>query len=134
MLILFLCTGNSCRSQMAEGFGTKLAREGWQVVSAGSRPVGYVHPKAITVMAEKSIDISANASKHLSEFPKPDVVITLCGSAAEECPIYPGAVLTEHWGLPDPAHAEGGEQAVLQAFRDVRDDIERRVKSLFDRL
>ncbi len=134
MLVLFLCTGNSCRSQMAEGFGKLYAPDGWQVASAGSRPVGYVHPKAIAVMAEKGVDIAGNSSKHLNDFPKPDVVVTLCGSAAEECPLYPGALMTEHWGLPDPAHAEGDEAAVLNAFRSVRDEVERRVKDLFARL
>lgn len=119
---------------MAEGFGKLYARDGWQVESAGSKPVGYVHPKAIAVMAEKGIDISANSSKHLNEFPNPDVVITLCGSAAEECPLYLGAIVTEHWGLSDPAHAEGDDEAVLQAFRDVRDEAERRVQALFERL
>ena len=85
-------------------------------------------------MAEKSIDLSAHSSKHLSLFPNPDVVVTLCGSAAEECPLYPGAILTEHWGLPDPAHATGDEPSVIQAFRSVRDEIETRIHELYTRL
>ena len=134
MLILFLCTGNSCRSQIAEGFGMLYAKPGWQVASAGSNPVGYVHPYAVKVMAEKSIDITAHSSKHLSNYPNPDVVVTLCDNAAKDCPLYPGAVLTEHWGLADPALAAGNEEAVMQSFRDTRDEIEKRVHELLTRI
>jgi arsenate reductase len=128
--ILFLCTGNSCRSQMAEGFARRLLKE-WDVWSAGTRPAERVHPLAVQVMAEKGIDISTQYPKTISDVPRPvDVVVTLCGEAAEECPTFPGARATEHWGLPDPARATGTPEEVMQVFREVRDEIERRLKVL----
>lgn len=134
MRILFLCTGNSCRSQMAEGFARQLLKE-WDVWSAGTRPAERVHPLAVQVMAEKGIDISTQYPKTISDVPRPvDVVVTLCGEAAEECPIFPGARETEHWGLPDPARATGTPQEVLQVFREVRDEIERRLRGLAERV
>jgi len=132
--ILFLCTGNSCRSQMAEGFARQRL-EGWEVWSAGTHPAERTNPRAVQVMAEKGIDISAQNPKSLHEVPLPvDVVITLCGEAAEECPAFPGARTTEHWGLPDPARATGSPEVVLQVFRDVRDEIERRIRELAERV
>jgi arsenate reductase len=132
--ILFLCTGNSCRSQMAEGFARQLLKE-WDVWSAGTRPAERVHPLAVQVMAEKGIDISTQYPKIISDVPRPvDVVVTLCGEAAEECPTFPGARATEHWGLPDPARATGTPQEVLQVFREVRDEIERRLRGLAERV
>jgi arsenate reductase len=134
----FICTGNSARSQMAEGFGKyyseKLGKD-LEVYSAGSNPSKYVHPLAIKVMAEKGIDISNNKSKSLNEIPlnELDYVITLCGDAAETCPVIPGAN-TQHWGLPDPAKAEGTEEEKLEAFRKIRDEIEKRVKDLISNL
>jgi len=132
----FICTGNSARSQMAEGFGKyyaeKLGKD-IEVYSAGSNPSGYVHPLAIKVMAEKGIDISKNKSKSLEEIPinELDYVITLCGDAAENCPVVPNAN-TQHWRLPDPARAKGTEEEKLEVFRQIRDEIEKRVKQLIE--
>lgn len=134
MRILLLCTGNSCRSQMAEGFARQLL-PGWDVWSAGTRPAERVHPLAVQVMAEKGIDISGHYPKLVHDVPQPvDYVVTLCGEAAEECPVFPGARHTEHWGLPDPACATGTPEEVLQVFRSVRDEIERRMRELVERL
>ncbi|GAB6072122.1 arsenate reductase ArsC [Venenivibrio stagnispumantis] len=134
----FICTGNSARSQMAEGFGKYYAEKlnkDVEVYSAGSNPSGYVHPLAIKVMAEKGIDISQNKSKSLDDIPlrELDYVITLCGDAAESCPVIPGAN-TQHWGLPDPARAEGSEEEKLEVFRQIRDKIEEKVKELIEKL
>jgi len=136
--IAFICTGNSARSQMAEGYGkyfAKLYGKDVEIYSAGSNPSGYVHPLAIKVMAEDGIDISQQYSKHINEIPinEVDYVITLCGDAAETCPVVPGAK-TEHWGLPDPAKVEGSEEEKLEFFRKVRDEIKRRVEKLIKEL
>lgn len=134
MRILFLCTGNSCRSQMAEGFARKWV-QGVEIWSAGTHPADRVNPLAVQVMAEKGIDISTQYPKTVSEVPQPvDIVITLCGEAAEECPVFPGAYMTEHWSLPDPAKATGTQEEVLQVFRTVRDEIEQRIQNLMDRM
>ncbi len=132
----FICTGNSARSQMAEGFGKyysqKLGKD-VEVYSAGSNPSGYVHPLAVKVMAEKGIDISQNSSKSLDDIPlkELDYVITLCGDAAENCPVVPNAN-TQHWGLPDPARAKGTEEEKLEVFRNIRDEIEKKVRELME--
>ena len=125
--VLILCTGNSCRSHMAEGVLRKLAGDLVEVHSAGSRPVGFVHPMAIAVMEEIGVDISAHASKHMNEFLNRDIhtVITVCGNADQACPIMPGQVERYHWGFDDPAHAKGTEEEILEAFRRVRDDIQK---------
>jgi arsenate reductase len=105
--ILVLCTGNSCRSHLADGILRAAAGDIVEVHSAGSKPAGYVHPKAIEVMQEISIDISSHRSKHLSEFldKQIDIVITVCGNADQACPMFPGQVNRYHWGFDDPAHA-----------------------------
>jgi arsenate reductase len=123
--ILILCTGNSCRSHMAEGILRAAAGDLLDVRSAGSSPAGYVHPKAIEVMREIGIDISGHASKHMNEFldGKVDIVVTVCGNADQACPIFPGQVKRYHWGFEDPAHATGTEEEVLQAFRRTRASI-----------
>ena len=123
--VLILCTGNSCRSHMAEGILRAAAGDLIEVHSAGSKPAGYVHPKAIQVLKEIGIDISAHTSKHMNEFLKRDIttVITVCGNADQACPIYPGQVNRYHWGFEDPAHATGTEEEILQQFRRVRDEI-----------
>ena len=123
--ILVLCTGNSCRSHMAEGFLRAAVGEAAVVYSAGSKPAGYVHPLSIKVMAEAGVDISAHTSKHMNEFltRRIDVVITVCGNADQVCPMYPGQVARFHWGFDDPAHAQGTEEQVLDEFRRVRDQI-----------
>ena len=122
--ILFLCTGNSCRSQMAEGFAKKMLPKNMEIFSAGLEPKG-VHPMAIKVMQEVGIDISKQKSKNISEIPlvKISTVITLCGDATERCPIFPGKVKRIHWELEDPAKAQGSEEENTQAFRKVRDKI-----------
>jgi len=123
--VLILCTGNSCRSHMAEGILRNAASELIDVASAGSNPSGYVHPKAITVLDEIGIDISSHTSKHMNDFLDQDVhtVITVCGNADQECPTYPGQFHRHHWGFEDPAHAEGSEDEVMEVFRKVRNEI-----------
>lgn len=126
-LILILCTGNSCRSHLAEGLLRRALGDGWEVASAGSKPAGYVHPLAIRAMAELGVDISAHHSKHLEEFLTREVetVITVCGNADQACPMFPGQVNRHHWGFDDPAHATGTEEEQMAVFRRVRDEIAR---------
>ncbi len=122
--ILFLCTGNSCRSQMAEGFTKKMFPKNIEIFSAGLEPKG-VHPMAVKVMQEVGIDISQQKSKNISEIPldKINMVITLCGDAAERCPIFPGKVKKNHWSLDDPAKVQGSQEEIIKIFRKVRDKI-----------
>jgi arsenate reductase len=123
--VLILCTGNSCRSHIAEGFLRKIAGDILDVQSAGSKPAGFVHPLAIRVISEAGIDISHHRSKHLNEFmdKKIETVITVCDHADEACPFFPGQMNRHHWGFIDPAHAQGSEAEVLAVFRQVRDEI-----------
>jgi len=123
--ILVLCTGNSCRSHIGEGFLRAAFGDLANVQSAGSKPAGYVHPLAIKVMAEVGIDISTHRSKHLNEFLKQPVttVITVCGNADQACPIFPGQLNRHHWPFFDPAHAIGTDEEKLAVFRRVRDEI-----------
>jgi arsenate reductase len=124
-LILILCTGNSCRSHLAEGILREAIGEGYRVASAGSKPTGHVHPLAIAAMTEIGIDISAHRSKHLDEFREEPVetVITVCGKADQVCPMFPGQVNRHHFPFDDPAHATGSEEQQLAVFRRVRDEI-----------
>ena len=110
---------------MAEGILRAAAGDLIEVHSAGSKPAGYVHSKAIQVLQEIGIDISAHASKHMNEFLNRDIttVITVCGNADQTCPIYPGQVNRYHWGFADPAHFKGTEEEILTEFRRVRDQI-----------
>ena len=126
-LVLVLCTGNSCRSHLAEGLLRQAAGDFLEVASAGSKPAGYVHPLAVQVMNEVGIDITTHHSKHLSEFLNQPVetVITVCGNADQVCPTFPGQVNRHHWGFDDPAHATGTEEEKLAVFRRVRDEIRR---------
>lgn len=130
--ILFLCTGNSCRSQMAEGFARRLAANGRRIYSAGTNPKA-IHPLAVKVMKEVGIDISDQSSKGLEAVPidQIDLLITLCGDAVENCSTLAGKIERTHWPLPDPALAQGDEQQIIQAFRIVRDDLRGRVQELF---
>ena len=123
--VLILCTGNSCRSHMAEGILRSLAGDSLEVCSAGSHPAGYVHPMAIAALAEAGLDISGHHSKHLDEFLGKDVetVITVCGKADQVCPMFPGQVNRHHFPFDDPAHAEGTEEEQMAVFRRVRDEI-----------
>lgn len=127
--VLFLCTGNSARSQMAEGLVNKFLGDRWEAHSAGTQPAGYVHPLAIRAMDELGIDIKAQRSKSVGEFRDgdPDLVITLCDSAAKTCPVWLGKGRVVHVGFPDPAAATGGEAQRLEAFRRVRDAIQEQV-------
>ncbi len=123
--VLILCTGNSCRSHMAEGILRAAAGDLLDVQSAGSAPAGHVHPLAIRALAEIGIDISGHRSKHFDEFLSRDIhtVITVCGNADQACPMFPGQVQRHHWGFDDPAHATGTEEERMAVFRRVRDEI-----------
>jgi arsenate reductase len=127
--VLFLCTGNSCRSQMAEGLVNHHLGRQWAAYSAGTRPAGYVHPLAIRAMAELGIDISGNHSKSTETLREQtfDLVVTVCDNAAEDCPVWLGQGQVVHISFPDPAEATGSEEERLAVFRAVRDDIQRRV-------
>lgn len=126
--VLILCTGNSARSQMAEGFLRALAGDRFVVHSAGSKP-SVVNPLALQVMAEREIDLRPHRSKHWEEFRNQpiDYVITVCDAAAESCPIFPGKAVRLHWSFPDPASVEGTEDVRLNAFRTIRDAIQDRL-------
>jgi arsenate reductase len=133
--VLFLCTGNSCRSQMAEGWARHLRAEAVEPYSAGIETHG-LNPKAVQVMAEAGVDISGQRSQLLSELAdvRFDHVITLCGHAHENCPVFPGATRVRHVGFDDPARAAGTETEILDAFRRVRDEILAYVETLPDSL
>ena len=123
--ILILCTGNSCRSHLAEGILRAALGDLANVQSAGSKPAGFVHPLAVKAMAEIGIDISGHRSKHMNDFLTQSVqtVITVCGNADQACPVFPGQVERHHWPFDDPAHAVGSEEEMMEVFRHVRDEI-----------
>jgi arsenate reductase (thioredoxin) len=127
--VLFLCTGNSCRSQMAEGLARYLGNGQVEAFSAGTQPKG-IHPLAIAVMKEVRIDISGQGSKSLAVFQGQqfDFVITVCDRAKEQCPIWPGIRERIHWSIDDPADATGSEEEQLDAFRRARDEIRQRLR------
>ena len=127
--LLFLCTGNSCRSQMAEGYARKLGANTVEVRSAGIEAHGK-NPRAIAVMAEDGVDISGQESTQLDNgmLTWADVVVTVCGHADEHCPALPPGTRKEHWPLEDPARATGSEEAVLSVYRATRDEVRRRVE------
>jgi len=122
--VLFLCTHNSARSQMAEGLLNHLHGDRYQAYSAGTEP-GAVHPLAVKVMAEIGIDISAHRSKHVREFvgQEMDLVVTVCDNAREACPFFPGAKENRHESFPDPSAVSGSDEKRLKAFRGIRDAI-----------
>lgn len=130
MNVLFLCTGNSCRSILGEATFNHLAPPGWRALSAGSQPTGKVHPRSLALLAREGISTEGYYSKSWDDLPlTPDIVITVCSSAAgETCPAYLGPVLRTHWGVEDPAHATGTEEeidaAFMQAYRVLRNRIE----------
>jgi len=132
--VLFLCTGNSARSQMAEGFVNARFGDEWQAVSAGTVPAGTVHPYALRALAEAGIDHQGR-SKSAEEYRgEPfDLVVTVCDDAAENCPFWPGLGRQVHFGLPDPAKATGTEDEILGAFRAVRDRILHEMPALLSR-
>jgi arsenate reductase len=133
--IMFLCTGNSCRSQMAEGFARELGKGVVEPYSAGLSPQG-VNEKAVRVMKEIGIDISNQQSKSIDQelLKKMDIIITLCDNAAQSCPWTPSETKLIHWPLDDPAKATGSEEEVLNEFRRVRDEIKERIKNLTSEL
>ena len=129
--VLFLCTGNSCRSQIAEAIVNARMGETWQAVSAGTKPAGYIHPKALEALSEIGIQ-HTGSSKRVDEFQGVDfdLVVTVCDSAAEECPVWLGKGKRVHHSFPDPAKAEGTDEEVMEVFRAVRDDIEKEMIAL----
>lgn len=130
MNILFLCTGNSCRSILAEATFNHLAPAGWKAMSAGSKPTGQVHPRSLALLAREGISTAGYCSKSWENLPvTPDIVVTVCSSAAgETCPAYLGAVVRTHWGVEDPAHATGSDAEIdasfMMAYRILRARIE----------
>lgn len=130
MNVLFLCTGNSCRSILGEATFNQFAPAGWKAMSAGSQPTGQVHSRSLALLAREGISTAGYHSKSWNNLPTtPDIVITVCSSAAEEtCPAYLGSVLRTHWGVEDPAHASGTDKeidaAFMTAYRILRTRIE----------
>ena len=133
--ILFLCTGNSCRSQMAEGWAKWYGRPLFEIQSAGIETHGK-NPRAIAVMKEAGVDISQQESTKVTDkmLQDADLVVTVCGHADEHCPVLPAGTNKEHWPLDDPAKTEGTEEEIMAKFRASRDDIKSRVKELLQRL
>ncbi len=118
MNVLFLCTGNSCRSVLGEATFNHLAPEGWRALSAGSKPTGKIHPRSLALLEREGISTEGYFSKSWDDLPvTPDIVLSVCGNAANEtCPTYLGPVLRSHWGVEDPAHVEGSEAEIDAAF------------------
>lgn len=133
MNVLFLCTGNSCRSILAEATFNHLAPRGWRAMSAGSQPTGQVHPRALALLARVGIPAEGYASKSWDTLPvTPDIVITVCASAAgETCPAYLGPVLRSHWGVEDPAHATGTDAEIDAAFDRAYRILRTRIEAFF---
>lgn len=131
MNVLFLCTGNSCRSILGEATFNHLAPEGWHAMSAGSKPTGKVHPRSLALLQREGIAIDACHSKSWDALPvTPDIVITVCSSAAgETCPAYLGPVLRTHWGVDDPAHATGTDVQIDAAFMAAYRTLRRRIEA-----
>lgn len=132
--VLFLCTGNSCRSQMAEAIVNHRYGHEWEAVSAGTEPAGQVHPKAIEALAEIGVQ-HRGESKHSDSFRDVDfdLVVTVCDSAAENCPLWLGTGQRVHYGFRDPAEARGTEEEVMRVFRQVRDEIVRKIPDLLEK-
>jgi arsenate reductase len=133
MNVLFLCTGNSCRSILAEAVFNHLAPTGWKAMSAGSKPTGQVHPRSLALLARQGIATAGYHSKTWDHLPlTPDVVITVCSNAAgETCPAYLGPVLRSHWGVDDPAHATGTDEEIDAAFMAAYRVLRTRIEALF---
>lgn len=131
MNVLFLCTGNSCRSILGEATFNHLAPPGWHAVSAGSKPAGYVHPRSLALLEKEGINTKGYHSKSWDDLPvTPDIVITVCGSAAgEACPAYLGNVLRTHWGVEDPAHATGTDAEIDAAFMTAYSVLRKRIEA-----
>jgi arsenate reductase len=133
---LFLCTGNSARSQMAEGLVNHYLGDRWCAYSAGTAPTGFVHPLAVAAMGELGIDVTSHHSKSVHEFTHTcfDAVVTVCDAAAEDCPLWLGSGNAKHLGFPDPAAASGDEAERLAVFRAVRDNLRRTVLAHLERV
>jgi len=135
--VLFLCTGNSARSILAESLLRHFGGDRFRAYSAGSHAKGEVHPMALRQIEDIGLPSEGLRSKSVDEFlgedaPPIDIVITVCDNAAGNCPVFPGRPMTAHWGMPDPAAVEGSEEAIAQAFRNARVELDRRVKLLAD--
>jgi arsenate reductase (thioredoxin) len=132
--VLFLCTGNSCRSHLAEAIVNARLSAEWHAVSAGTHPAGYVHPLALRALAELGIE-HRGESKHVDQFRTApfDLVVTVCDSAAEECPVWLGQGKRVHLGFPDPAKATGTDEEIMNVFRAVRDDMLEKIPDLLRR-
>jgi arsenate reductase (thioredoxin) len=133
MNVLFLCTGNSCRSILAEATFNHLAPAGWTAMSAGSAPTGQVHPRSLALLAREGIGTAGYHSKSWDALPlTPDVVVTVCSNAAgETCPAYLGKVLRTHWGVDDPAHATGTDAQIDAAFLAAYGILRARIEAFF---
>jgi len=134
MNVLFLCTGNSCRSILGEAIFNHLAPAGWHAMSAGSKPTGYVHPRSLALLTHEGISTESYHSKSWENLPTiPDIVITVCGSAAgETCPAYLGPVIRTHWRVEDPAHVTGTDEEIDAAFVKAYSILRRRIEAFFD--
>jgi len=133
MNILFLCTGNSCRSILAEATFNHLAPAGWHAMSAGSKPTGQVHPRSLTLLTREGISAKGYYSKSWENLPAtPDIVISVCDNAANEpCPVYLGPVLRSHWGVEDPAHVTGTDEVIDAAFMQAYSLLRSRIEAFF---
>lgn len=133
MNVLFLCTGNSCRSILGEATFNHLAPAGWHGMSAGSKPTGQVHPRSLALLAREGISTEGYFSKSWEDLPQvPDIVISVCGNAANEtCPAYLGPVLRTHWGVEDPAHATGTDAEIDAAFMTAYRILRARIEAFF---
>ena len=133
MNVLFLCTGNSCRSILGEATFNHLAPAGWRGMSAGSKPTGQVHPRSLALLAREGIATEGYFSKSWEDLPQvPDIVISVCGNAANEtCPAYLGPVLRTHWGVEDPAHATGSDAEIDAAFMTAYRILRARIEAFF---
>jgi len=133
MNVLFLCTGNSCRSILGEATFNHLAPAGWHGMSAGSKPTGQVHPRSLALLAREGISTEGYFSKSWEDLPQvPDIVISVCGNAANEtCPAYLGPVLRTHWGVDDPAHATGSDAEIDAAFMTAYRILRARIEAFF---
>ena len=131
MNVLFLCTGNSCRSILGEATFNHLAPEGWRAMSAGSKPTGQVHPRSLLLLASEGITTDGYYSKSWENLPAtPDIVISVCGNAANEtCPMYRGPVLRSHWGVEDPAHVTGTDDEINAAFMTAYKTLRARIEA-----
>lgn len=134
--VMFLCTGNTCRSQIAEGFAKTLGKGLIDPYSAGLMPAGVVHPRAIAVMKEARIDISSQTSKAINAdlLAEMDIIVTLCGNAEASCPMTPPSIRRMHWPIDDPVFAIGTEENIMREFRRARDEIKARISDLINSL